>query len=95
MPLLIEEEKRPVPWFPILIGLLILGSIAAGTYYLFFAEKPGIEVVLPPALRSADEISALEIEPSEVINSNQFRSLRSYTGLPTTGELGKANPFAP
>ncbi len=95
MSLLIEEEKRPVPWFPVVIGLLILGSIVAGTYYLFFAEKPGIEIVLPPALRSADEIARFQDGPFKVINSNEFKSLRRYEGLPSTGELGKANPFTP
>lgn len=95
MAILIEEEKRPIPWFPILIGVLILGAISAGTYYLFFAAEPGIEIVLSKTLQSANEISKLEIEPSAVINSAEFRSLRPYTGPPTTGELGKPNPFLP
>ncbi len=96
MSILIEEEKRPIPWLPIAVGLLIVGAISAGTYYLFFAAQPGIEkIVLPPALQSASNISALEIEPSAVINSSEFRSLRAYTGLPSAGELGKTNPFMP
>ena len=94
MAILIDEEKRPFPWFPLLIAAVILVALVAGTYYLFFAAVPGIEVVLPPALKSANAISEIDVEPSRVINSPEFRALRVYTGLPSTGELGKANPFA-
>lgn len=94
MPILIEEEKRSIPWFAITMTLVVIGGLSAGTYYLFFAPTPGIDVVLPAALTSATKISAIEIDPSTVINSKAFRSLRVYSGLPSTGDLGKNNPFA-
>ena len=97
MSILIEEEKRPIPWFPILIGLLILGAISGATYYLFFAAQPGIEVVLSPALRSVNNIADQldKFEPSLITTSDEFKALRVYTGPPTVGEIGKANPFMP
>ena len=95
MAIIIEEEQKNIPWFPIIIGLLIVGALGAATYYLFFAPTPVIDIVLPPALQSAEQLSTIDIDPTSVINSRLFRSLRVYTGLPSVGELGKANPFLP
>ena len=95
MAIIIEEEKKAIPWFPIIVGILIVLALGMGTYYLFFAPTPAIEVVLPPALKSAEVLATIDIDPTSVINSRSFRSLRVYTGLPSVGELGKANPFLP
>ncbi len=94
MAILIQEEKKSINIFPVLIVLLIVGVISFGIYALFFAPTPGIEVVLPGELQSAERISSIDVDPSTVINSREFRTLRSYAGPASVGSLGRDNPFA-
>ena len=95
MAILIQEESRSINWFAALIGIFVAVAIGAGIYFLFFAPVPGIEIIIPVPLQSANKISGISIDPSTVINSQSFRSLRIYTGLPGVGQLGRANPFLP
>ena len=95
MAILMEEQKKPVNVFAIIIVAFIISVIAALVYFLFFAPTPGFEIVVPAPLRAAREISATEVDPSTVLNGKPFRSLRVYTGLPTAGALGRDNPFTP
>ncbi len=95
MAILIEEEKRSINWFPVALGVIALLAILAGMYYLFFAPVPGIDVVLPKSLQAVSKIPLDEITPSAVIQSTEFGKLRSFTGPPSTGDLGRSNPFIP
>lgn len=95
MALLIQEEKRSINWFAALVGIFAVLAVGIGIYFLFFAPVPGIEIIVPVPLQSANKISGISIDPSTVINSPSFRSLRIYTGLPSVGQLGRANPFLP
>ncbi len=82
-------------WFSLGITAFAVFAIIFGIYFLFFAPTPGIEIVLPGSLQSADKVTAVQIDPSTVLNSREFRSLRSYTGLPGVGQVGRDNPFLP
>lgn len=93
MAILIQEQKKSVNWFAIAVTIFVVGTIVFGLYYLFFAPTPGIEIVVPPPLQSATRISTIEIDPTTVLNSRAFRSLRAYAGLPTAGATGRNNPF--
>lgn len=95
MPLLIPEEKRKIPWFPIAVTLFVIAAVTVGVFYLFFAPTPGFEVIVPAPLQGANQLSIIEVDPTTVINSKGFRTLRSYTGLLGVGSVGRANPFLP
>lgn len=95
MAFIVPEAKRSIPWFAIIATLFIIATIIAGAYFLFFAPAPGIEVVVPAPLASANQLSFIEVDPTTVINSKDFRTLRSYTGLLGVGSVGRANPFLP
>lgn len=95
MPLLIQEEKRKIPWFAIAVTLFVVVAVAAGVFYLFFAPTPGFEVIVPAPLRGANQLSIIEVDPTTIINSKSFRALRSYTGLLGVGSVGRQNPFLP
>ena len=90
-----EQQKKPVDVFAVIVVAFIIAVIAGIVYFLFFAPTPGFDIVVPAPLRVASEISAAEVDPSTVLNSKSFRSLRVYTGLPTSGALGRENPFIP
>lgn len=95
MAFIIPQEKRKIPWFPIAVMLFVVAAVAVGVFYLFFAPTPGFEVIVPPPLQGANQLSIIEVDPTTVINSKGFRTLRSYTGLLGIGSVGRANPFAP
>lgn len=90
---IVLEEGRKFNWKGVITGTAVLAVIAAGLYFLFFAPVPGIEVIAPPAVQSAAELSAVQFDPASVVNSDDFRALRRYTGEPTVGQIGRVNPF--
>ena len=95
MAIIIEQNKKKISWFGILATLFFVFLILFGGYFLFFAPTPGIEIVAPSRLESAVNLSKITFDPSSVVNSRQFKVLKIYTGLPSVGNLGRANPFAP
>ncbi len=96
MAIVFETQKKPVNWIMLLSIVFTIGFIVFGTYYLFFAPVPRIDVVLPEPLKQANQISSLHfIDPNEVVNSSTFQSFQMYFGPPGTGALGRTNPFAP
>lgn len=95
MAIVIEQNKKRSGWFGILAALFFLTIIVGGGYYLFFAPLPAIEIVAPLPLQSAVELSQLTFDPSSVVNSREFKRLRIYASVPSTGYLGRGNPFLP
>lgn len=73
--------------------MVVLGILFIAAYYLFFAPTPGFDYIAPESLREAEQLSRFDIEPSVVLESNQFKSLRKINGLPTGGTFGRSNPF--
>lgn len=90
------EQKRKVRWGRVVSFAIAIVVIGIATYYLFFAETPRIELIIPPPLVEVNEISGLEfIDPSQIIRSPAFSTLRDYAGEPGVGALGRPNPFLP
>jgi uncharacterized protein (DUF58 family) len=90
---IILEQKKKTNWFGITVSVVLLVTILVGGYFLFFAPTPGIEVVAPLQFQSAVDLAKITFDPSAVVNSRQFKSLKIYTGLPSAGALGRENPF--
>ncbi len=95
MAILIEEEKRPVNWLAIFIVIFVMSIIGFGTYYLFFAETPAIEIILPANLQSANQITNIAVDPAKVLTSDAFKSLKPHGQEANVGQTGRANPFLP
>lgn len=93
MAVYLEEKQKSTNWFAIITVILIIGLLGIGFYFLFFAVPPIIEVIVPPILETTMEITKVQFDPALIINSDNFKSLRSYTGLPTIGSIGRENPF--
>ncbi len=93
MAIVIEEEKRRINWFTLAVIILIVATIVATIYYLFFASVPLIEKVAPPRLQSLKEISSLKLQPEDVLNNQTFQILRQYINPIEVGPSGKTNPF--
>lgn len=96
MAIVIEEEKKPVNWFAMVIVFIILGIVGFGSYVLFFKKPELIEVVAPRQLQEIDRISELTFDPASVIDSPVFKSLRQYAAdISKTQIPGRDNPFQP
>lgn len=95
MAILIEEEKRPVNWLAIFIVMFILAILGFGTYYLFFAETPAIEIILPATLQSANQITNIAVDPTKVLTSDAFKALKPHAQEANIGQTGRVNPFLP
>lgn len=93
MAIIVKEKGQKSNWFGILTTLVIFAIIFVAAYFLFFISPPAIEIIIPQKLQPVIEISKIQFDPTSVINSPAFRSLRSYTGLPSVGQLGRENPF--
>lgn len=78
-----------------LIAIVVsVGILLFATYYLFFTEPPQIEVFVPVELVKIKQISEVNIDPSGVINSSVFQSLKEHVGPPQLGIFGRSNPFS-
>ncbi len=96
MAIIFEQQKKTINWVPLVVTAFLLAFVSAAVYYLFFAPSPRIEIVLPPALERAQQISTVTfIDPKEVIQSEPFKKLRSYVPAPMPAQLGRPNPFLP
>ena len=93
MAILIEQQKRKTNWFGILTFLFLLLVIFGGGYFLFFSPTPGIEVIIPSSLESAEQLSEVQIDPSALIANPALKKLRMYGGQPSIGTVGRQNPF--
>ncbi len=93
MAITFEQESR-FNWKALLTVVVILVVLAVAVYYLFFVPVPVIEVIVPSSVKTTSELSRVEFDPSVVVNSEVFRSLRRYTGESSKGESGRDNPFA-
>jgi len=99
MAIVFEQPKKPFNWVRILFIAFSIGFVVFAAYYLFFAPSPKLDIVLPPPLERASQISNLEfVDPSTILSSPEFRRLNSpssplYIRPPSVGILGRSNPF--
>lgn len=77
----------------LLVTLVVVGIFFVAAYYLFFAPTPAFDYIAPAPLQQTAELSNFDLEPSVVLDSAEFRSLRKINGLPTGGSFGRDNPF--
>lgn len=95
MSILIEEEKKPINWLALLIVIFAVAVLGFGTYYLFFAPAPAIEIILPATLQSANQITNIAGDSATVLTSDAFKALKPSGSGPSIGQTGRANPFLP
>ena len=80
--------------FRLITGVVVVIAFLIATYVLFFTEPPQIEVFAPPEVQTISKISEVNISPSAIINSPEYKALREHVLPPELGEFGRENPFA-
>lgn len=82
-------------WFAVSVFVFLLAVIVGGGYYLFFSPTPGIEVIAPLPLASAEDLAQAKLDVAGILNNPVLKGLRQYGSAPGVGSVGKRNPFAP
>ena len=93
MAIIVPQQQRKTNWFAILVFVFLLLVILGGGYFLFFAPTPGIEIITPTPLESAEKLSQVKLDPSKIINDPILKTFRQYGTVPSTGNVGRPNPF--
>ena len=93
MAIVIEEEKRNINWFNLLVAVLIIAFLGAAAYFLFFTKIPLVEKVLSPKVQPLTGVSQFKFNPELITDNEIFKILKEYAGKPQTGEVGRDNPF--
>lgn len=96
MAILVEEEKKPVNWFSLVVAVLFVLIVFVGGYYVFFRKPELIEVVIPQSLDQVNKLSKVSINTEKVFDSVFFKLPPKQYGFDLTSEVpGKSNPFTP
>lgn len=97
MAIVIEAEKKSLPWLTIFTWLIVVGVLFGGVYSLFFASTPLIEVIRPVFLKDISDLAQIQADPQKLMDNPEFGLLREYVELPQTAaeKIGKSNPFLP
>jgi uncharacterized membrane protein YukC len=95
MAILIEEEKQGGgKWFGFGILIIILVVLAISVYYLFFVSPELINTVIPAKLQVINDVKQLsDFNPTKVLNSPFYKSLKQVIPPPSPPPAGNASPF--
>lgn len=95
MAIQIQQHSGGASIMRMIVALVVLVVLGAGTYYLFFAPAPGFDYIVPKSLQETTSLSKFALDPNDVLDSPEFKSLAPIQGLPSGGSIGRANPFLP
>lgn len=95
MAIQIEQQQKSVSWVKIASAVIIVAVLFAGAYFLFFKKPELIEVVVPGQFEDLTQLSEIELNANELLESPQFQMLRQYSLDSSPPSPGKSNPFQP
>ena len=82
-----------------MLGWIVIVVIAlAAVYEIFIVSPPSVVATPPSGFETLTPITQINFDPTSVINSPTYQSLKSYIPEPTsTGpvSVGRTNPFVP
>lgn len=91
----IEQQSSSVNWVTITSVAVIILVLFAGAYFLFFKSPELIDVVAPGDFESIKQISEIDLNAEDLLDSPKFRMLRQFSIDASPPEPGRANPFQP
>ncbi len=94
MAITVDQGENRGKVFKLAGSVAIVVALLIATYVLFFTTPPQIEVFAPQEVETISRISEIELNPSAIINSPEYKSLTGDIPLPTLGQVGRANPFS-
>lgn len=94
MAIVVEQEKKKINWFAVLLTIFLIAVVGGAIYYFFFVAPPLLEKIAPLPLQSLRDLSYAELNPETILNSPDFQILRQYVNPIEIGPVGKINPFS-
>ncbi|MBU2101686.1 hypothetical protein KKH05_03140 [Patescibacteria group bacterium] len=85
------DNKNLMNIVGVVVVIMLLGL---GTYLLFFAPEPFVEVVAPTELESVSELSSVSLNDSALKDDPVYNLLENKVEGVEPGEAGRDNPFA-
>lgn len=95
MAIIIEQDKKPVNWFNIIVVAAIIGIIFLILYFVFFKKPELIDVVVPGSLSNINQLSQVQVDPAPVVNSLNKYFTNNYGASLEIPTPGRSNPFLP
>ncbi len=95
MAIIIEQEKKPVNWFNLIVIGVIVVIIFAVIYFIFFNQPQLIDVVVPGNLNNIKQLSQVQIDPAPVVNTLNKYFTNNYGTSLNIPTPGRSNPFLP
>jgi flagellar basal body-associated protein FliL len=94
MAIIIEEEKKELNWYALIVVLVIVAVIGITAYFLFFAKPELAEVVIPNHLKELPEIVKIKLNPADIFE-NPFvkNNLNKYVEPVVPEGAYNSNPF--
>ena len=63
MAIIIEQDKKPVNWFNIIVIAPVIGIVFLVLYFIFFKKPELIDVVVPGDLSNINQLSQVQVDP--------------------------------
>ncbi len=95
MAIIVQEEKKPVNWFNIIIIAVFVVVLFFGMYFIFFKKPELVEVVVPTKLQSLGQISQAQLDPGPTIDTLNKYFSKNFSQSVTIPTPGRTNPFMP
>ncbi len=95
MAIIIEQDKKPVNWFNIIVVAVVVAIIFAIVYFILFNKPELIDVVVPGNLSNINQLSQVQVDPTPVVNTLNKYFTNNYGSSLNVPTPGRPNPFLP
>ncbi len=95
MAIQIEQEKKQINWFNLILVALFIVILFLLTYFIFFKKPELIDVVAPGSLQSINQIAQIQLDPMPVVQTLNKYFTGNYGSVLNIPTPGRSNPFAP
>ncbi len=95
MAIIIEQDKKPVNWFNIIVIAVVVAIMFAVVYFIFFNKPELIDVVVPGNLNNIKQLSQVQVDPTPVVNTLNKYFTNNYGASLNIPTPGRSNPFSP
>ncbi len=95
MAIIVQEEKKPVNWFNIVIIAVFVAVLFFAAYFVFFKKPELVDVVVPAKLQNLGQISQAQLDPGSTIETLNKYFSKNFSQTVTIPTPGRTNPFQP
>ncbi|TSA46380.1 hypothetical protein D4R51_00265 [bacterium] len=95
MAIIVEQEKKPVNWFNLIVIAVVVVIMFSVVYFIFFNSPELIDVVVPGNLNNIKQLSQVQVDPAPVLGALGKYFVGNFGTSLTIPTPGRPNPFLP